>query len=307
MASEIGIPISDLIERLERVNLSGDYFKVVAQLKKLSASVAPELSLYFPPQVDVGLAPTDIESVGANEALGRVEVGSSAFGLFSQSSYLPAALIDYVHELPRKDRQPLLEYLGIFNTRLSQLFFESRSKFTPALDNNSLDSQWVSFNQSGFHELATPNSSIRARMVGTSANRSSSSVAWLLSKALEKEVEIRSFEGCYQALGSRFQAKIGEVLFDKALGRRLWMNDTVLLVHVKEVHLSELCDYSPDGSKFENICELVNELYGSLNEVQVSTEIILDDEFEEGFGLGHALYYLGRSTVLTHSLIDTTQ
>ena len=301
METDDGLSVDSLASVIDTDYQKCDFFQFY-RLLRLRARGA---SIEFVAVNHLHFSTSDIRSVKWDELRAIWSVETSAFGLFSDSAYLPTSFSEILEPYGRFQRQAVTQFLTYFDTRLGKLFFDSRSQFDPTLYDFPKKSSWLDAvsslasraeqvedqRTSGIRELGWSESIGRT-------NRSVSAFEWVCQKSIEAPITVRSFVGGYLATGRALQFGLDGKSFDRVLGKRIWLQDSYLLFEVRDLEIHDVLRFGNYGDLSERIRLIASAFFGKLPMIGFQLTLREGAEITDEFSLGSGNFSLGYTSFL---------
>lgn len=301
MAANDRIPDDYLINQLESTFRKYHFF----QFYRLLRTQVQASQIEFLAVNQYHFSTSDIRAFQWDPLRERWTVETTAFGLFSSAAFLPTSFPEIFESYGKVQRHASQAFLSNFETRIVNLFYDSKATYDAALIERPEDHAWVDAVGALLHS-ASDNRDLQLAWFDSlgRVNRSVSSFEWICSRVIPFTATVRSLHGGYLDAPEDMRAQLGPRGFYKTLGPRIWLQDAVLDILVRDIEVLDVLRFLPDGDLHREVMTIARKLFGQLPRLSFDVSLAHDAQLPSHLGLGSDDYVLGRTTFISGRSLD---
>ncbi len=274
------------------------------QFYRLLSSTVDRSQIEFTAVNQYNFSTSDIRALqwDAYRELWKVE--TTAFGLFSSSAFLPTSFPEIFEPYGKVQRNATQGFLSIFETRLVNLFYDSKARYDSALLEQPEDHSWVEAVRSLSHSSSV-NDSVELAWFESMGriNRSVSAFEWICNRMIPFRTTISSLDGGYSEAPLGIRAQLGSSGFYKTLGRRIWLQDAEVVIKVNKIAVLDILRFLPSGDLHRDVAALARRFFGKFPRISFELRLETQAQLPSDLGLGSHELLLGRTTFISGSAL----
>ncbi len=275
------------------------------QFYRLLSSTVSRSQVEFAAVNQYNFSTSDIRALKWDALRKLWTVETTAFGLFSSSAFLPTSFPEVFEPYGKVQRNAAQGFLANFETRLVNLFYDSKARYDSALLEQPEDHAWIQAVRSLSHSSSDNNYLELSWFESTGrTNRSVSAFEWICNQMIPFRITISSLDGGYSEAPEMVRARLGGSGFYKTLGRRIWLQDAEVVINVNEIAVLDILRFLPTGDLYRDVVALGRKFFGQFPRICFKLRLERQTQFPQELGLGSHELLLGRTTFISGSVLS---